>query len=464
MPKVQTICPNCNQPMIAELTQVVDVGINPELKQALLSGQLNTAQCQVCGFQGQIPVPLVYHDPDKEILLTFSPAGAGKSMEEKQGALAPLLQRVVDALPPEQRKGYLFQPQEMLTMNSLVKTVLKEDGITEEMIEQQQKKMALLEKLFTQNQEQLVETVRSNEEMIDQEFFALFTEIAQRILASQDQNAIQKIRLIQEKLLEETELGRKIDLERKDLQAAQEKLEKLGENLSRSSLLDLVINAPSEGQVKALTSLARPAMDYNFFELFTELIEAAEGTRRNQLVERRNKILKWTQEIDQAINQRVNAARGVLQTILEEDEPGEALRKNLASIDEYFLQALGQEMEQAKQDQDPDRTRKLEQILHEIEAITTPPELKIIDQLLAAAEEEEELIKKIDELDQDINSDLVSYLTSILNNYQQQIEQSQGDQEEELQESFQLLQKVHNAVIRRSMRKKMTESGKQDQG
>ena len=120
MPKIQTSCPNCQQPIVADIHQVIDVKQDPRLKDILLSGGLNLAQCQVCGFQGQIPVPLVYHDGEKELLLTFSPPDAKKTMEEKESALAPLLKRVTDSLTPEERKGYLFQPKAMLTMNTIL--------------------------------------------------------------------------------------------------------------------------------------------------------------------------------------------------------------------------------------------------------------------------------------------------------------------------------------------------------
>ena len=69
-------------------------------------------------------------------------------MEEKEAALAPLLKQIIDNLEPKDRKGYLFQPQAMLTMNNLVKNVLLADGITEEMIQDQQEKMKLLDTLF----------------------------------------------------------------------------------------------------------------------------------------------------------------------------------------------------------------------------------------------------------------------------------------------------------------------------
>jgi len=174
MPKIQTSCPNCQQPIIAEIQQVIDVGRNPQAKNLILSGELNMALCQVCGFQGQLPVPVVYHDAEKELLFTFSPPDANKTMEEKERELAPLLKTVIDNLEPKDRKGYLFQPKVMLTINNLVKNILLEDGITEEMIKNQQEKMKLLDSLFSLEGEKLTETIRANKDQIDRIFSAVF--------------------------------------------------------------------------------------------------------------------------------------------------------------------------------------------------------------------------------------------------------------------------------------------------
>ena len=91
MARIQTSCPNCSQPMVAEIFQVIDANKDFQLKEILLAGGLNSAQCQNCGFQGQLPLPLVYHDKEKDLLLTFSPPDTKKTMEEKEAALAPLI-------------------------------------------------------------------------------------------------------------------------------------------------------------------------------------------------------------------------------------------------------------------------------------------------------------------------------------------------------------------------------------
>ncbi|MFL7890904.1 MAG: CpXC domain-containing protein, partial [Anaerolineales bacterium] len=64
MPRTQINCPNCKQPIIADVQQLFDVAQDPEAKSRLLSGMSNFIQCQVCGYQGNLATPIVYHDPD----------------------------------------------------------------------------------------------------------------------------------------------------------------------------------------------------------------------------------------------------------------------------------------------------------------------------------------------------------------------------------------------------------------
>jgi len=458
MPKIQTSCPNCQQPIIAEIQQVIDVGRNPQAKNLILSGELNMALCQVCGFQGQLPVPVVYHDAEKELLFTFSPPDANKTMEEKERELAPLLKTVIDNLEPKDRKGYLFQPKVMLTINNLVKNILLEDGITEEMIKNQQEKMKLLDSLFSQEGDKLTETIRANKDQIDREFFALFAEIAQRILASQDKNKTEKIRSIQEILMTETEVGKEILEETQEIQAASKSLEALGKNLTRSSLLELVIGAPTIERVKALTSLARPAMDYEFFQMFTDKIERTDDNSRDSLVEKRNLMLKLTQQIDQQLLERVNEAKEQIEIIISEEPIEDKLMKNLNLIDQYFVQALTSEMELAVKDNQVDRKEKLEKLMQLIQDLTTPAELKIVEQLLTVSKDEKKLDEMLNKLGDQINTELIDYMTSIIGNYEEQIKTAEEGNKAELEDTFSRLKTIYNVVLRNSM--KMNLGGK----
>ena len=455
MARIQTSCPNCGQPMVAEIFQVVDVDKDPQLKEILMSGGLNFAQCQACGFQGQLPVPLVYHDKEKELLLTFSPPEANKTMEEKEAALAPLLKQVIDILEPQDKKGYIFQPQAMLTMNNLVKNVLLADGITEEMIQDQQEKMKLLDTLFNQDGEELKKTVIDNNENIDREFFAIFAEIAQRIIASRDEKSIEKIRVVQDVLMAESDIGKEILAETQEIQEATQSLEALGENLTRESLIELVINAPNLERVKAFAGLVRPAMDYEFFQNFTEKIEASAENERKDMVEKRNLILKVTQEIDEQLQQKLVDAVEVINRIIESEPIEDGLMQNIGLVDQLFVQALSGEINLAEEKKNEERKTKLIELFQIIQELTTPPELKKVEELVAIADDKEKLDGAMEEIDPELLEKVIGYLTSIISNYEEQAAQGEAENLDQLNESLDKLKSVFNELLRKSMEKKM---------
>lgn len=455
MPKIQTSCPNCNQPIVADIYQVLDIKQEPQLKELLLSGRLNFAQCSVCGFQGQLPVPLVYHDGEKELLLTFTPPDANKTMEEKESALAPLLKQVTDSLTPEERKGYLFQPQTMLTMNNLVKNVLLADGITEEMIQAQQEQMRLLELLLSAEGEQLTKVVREHKEQINREFFGLFAEIAQQVVASGDEASIAKIQQLQDVLMDETEVGRSIKSEAEEIKKATQSLEALGNNLTRSSLLELILAAPNQERVKAFAGLIRPAMDYEFFKLFTDKIESSDPDKRKELVERRNLLLKLTQEIDQQLEERVSETKSQIDSILESDSLEEALYQNIRSVDQFFVQVLSTELNQARENDDAQREEKLKELLGIIQKLTAPPELEAIEALLEASDDEDKLSARIDEMDDQLLPRVIEYLTSLISNYEDQIDTGEAENLEQMKATQGKLKQVYNSMLKKSMEQKM---------
>lgn len=455
MARIQTSCPNCSQPLVAELFQVIDVAKDRQLKEVLLTGGLNFAQCQVCGFQGQLPVPLVYHDKEKELLLTFSPPDPTKTMEQKEAAMAPLLKQIIDNLEAKDRKGYLFQPQTMLTMNNLVKNVLLADGITEEMIQNQQDKMKLLDTLFSQDEEQIKKTVRENNKNIDREFFAIFAEIAQRILSSQDEAAAVKVKIVQDILMAESDIGKEILAETMEIQAATKSLEALGDNLTRASLLELVISAPNLERVKALAGLVRPAMDYEFFQTFTERIEATDDKHRKALIEKRNLILKVTQEIDTQVEIRIKSAVEVINRIVENDSIEEGLMKNIGLVDQFFVQALSGEINKAEKTKNEERKNHLIELYNYIQSLTTPPELKKVEELIDLVDDEQKMKEAINGIEPEFLEKLIGYLTSIISNYEEQSLKDDSENGDQIKDTLANLKLIFNALLRKSMQDKM---------
>src|SRR5512136_3498137 len=149
MPQTQIACPRCKQMITANVEQLFDVSSDPGAKQRLLGGVSNVARCPYCGYEGRLATPIVYHDADKELLLTYFPPELGMPVNEQEKLVGPLITQVTNRLTPEKRKAYLLRPQSFLTYQSLIERILVADGITPEMIQAQKKRVSLVERLLS---------------------------------------------------------------------------------------------------------------------------------------------------------------------------------------------------------------------------------------------------------------------------------------------------------------------------
>ena len=77
MARTSVPCPNCKTPITVDLIRLFDTNTDPDAKQILLSGQANYYQCPSCRSHGIYPTPIVYHDPEKELLLSYFPPELG---------------------------------------------------------------------------------------------------------------------------------------------------------------------------------------------------------------------------------------------------------------------------------------------------------------------------------------------------------------------------------------------------
>ncbi len=454
MPRTQINCPNCSQPIAADVEQLFDVAQDPRAKQALISGVSNFAQCPHCGYQGNLATPIVYHDPEKELLLTFVPPELGLTRDEQERIIGPLINKVVDSLPQEERKGYLFSPKSMLTHKSLVETILEADGITKEMIEAQEKKMSLIQRLMTASEQARVEIIGQEDELIDEEFFALFSRLAEAALIGSDQEAAESLRDLQDVLLEHSTLGAEIKAESEEIQAARQALEEIGEELTREKLLDLIIDAPNESRLRAYVQMTRPGMDYQFFQQLSEKIDRGQGEEKNRLLELREKLLDYTREIDVAVEKRMQLARQNLETLLQAEDIEGTIKANMAAVDEFFVQVLTEALEAARETGDLDRSSKLQQIMTAIEEqATAPPEFELIDDLLEIADDEDALVKVLSSQADEVNARLLEIMTGLMTQIQASVESAKGEAREKQQEMLNALQKVYNAALRISMQK-----------
>jgi hypothetical protein len=395
---IPVTCPNCKYRFVAPVMTIIDVGQRPDAKAIFLSGQMNVAACPQCGNAGMLNTPLVYHDPDKELLLTYVPPELGLPEMEQQRIVGDLTNRVISALPAEKRKGYLLRPKSYLRLEAMVKDVLQADGITQEMLEAQRARAELLERLLRADGEQTRQAIaQANDTQIDYEFFDLLTlniELAQR---GQQPALVSELLALREQLLRWTTLGQ-------ELNAREEAIASLGlspegdlHEITRERLLDKLIEAATQGgavktvKVETMVAMGRPAIDYVFYQQLTERIAAAEQAGEREQAETlttlRQTILDVTASLDEEARQAAEETREFLQQALENDDPQAFIRANANQVDNLFMNILAANMQAAER---AGQTAAVEQLRKVSDAVTAlvlesqPPEIQFINQLLSA--------------------------------------------------------------------------------
>ncbi len=352
-----------------------------------LSGQVNIAACPQCGYAGMLSTPLVYHDPEKELLFTFAPSAPGLLEAEQQRIIGDLTNRVISALPAEKRRGYLLRPRSFLQMEAMIEAILEADGITKEMLEAQRAKAALLDRLLRATSEEARRVIaQENDAQLDYQFLQLLTLNIELAQAEGQTEVVQQLLELREQLMDWTTTGQ-------DVSAREEAIQSLGKEITREGLLEKLVEAALAGQqakVETMIAVARPAIDYVFYQQLTERITAAEKAdnteETNTLKALRETILDLTGRIDARVRQETEQAAQFLQTVLESDDPEEVIRANLDQVNELFLGILGTNLELATQSGRTDMADKLQQIgdlLTQIMLEGQPPEIQFINRLLA---------------------------------------------------------------------------------
>lgn len=417
MAKIQTQCPRCKAPVVAEIEQLFDLNVNPHAKQRLLSGQVNVIHCPACGYEGMLGTPIVYHDPEKELLLTFVPSELGLPANEQEKLIGPLLNQVMNKLPPEKRKAYLLRPQTMFTFQTLIERVLEADGITRQMIDEQQKRLNLLQRILSTPQaESRLEIIKQEEALIDASMFSLLTRLIESALAQGDERGARVLAAIQKELLDNTTIGQEIKNQSEEAQQAVQMLQEAAkEGFTRQKLLDLVIQtAESDVKLSTIVSMTRNGMDYTFFQMLAERIEQASDEEKTRLENLRQKLLDFTRKVDEQIQLQLEDSRKLLNQILAAENVETATQEHLGELDAYFVEVLQQELNAARSNGDLDRIAKLQQVNGVLEqASAPPPELALIEQLLEAPSYDERM-KLLQEKSEMVTPEFVQMLSALI--------------------------------------------------
>ena len=388
MPQTQIACPRCRQMIAANVEQLFDVTQDPQSKQRLLGGVSNMARCPYCGYQGRLATPVVYHDNEKELLLTYFPPELNVPLNGQEKIIGPLIKKVMDSLLPEKRKAYLLNPVANLTYESMIKTILGKDGITPEMLKEQQDRVQVIERLLQATSPDVrAEIIKQNLNLFDEQFFALFSRLAQSAAASGQEPVARAMVELQKQLLEETDFGRQLKETVGEMETAQKALQEAGQGLTREKLLELVLASPGDARTRAYVSLARAGMDYQFFQLLSDKLAGASGEEKTKLEAIREKLLDFTNELDKQIEARYKQAQEFVESLLSQDDIVKAVRDNLDAFTQDAVDIINQMLRQASEKSDYARMGKLQKMVEVLREVSTPPEVAFVEQLLDAPDD-----------------------------------------------------------------------------
>jgi hypothetical protein len=369
--------------------QVLDVGKQPELKGALLSGRLQN-----------LTAPFLYHDPAKQLCLALFPMELGLGEMETQRVIGQMTQSIMRGLPQEAPKAYLLQPKMFFTFQSLIEAIFEADGVTTEMLRKQQEKADLLRDFMRQSDIEAVrEIVRKNDDKVDAEMFDL-------LAASMDANAgpgreqvLQSLMGLQQILVDETTFGKTIGVRMAVLEAFQK-------DPTRENLLSNLISAPDAETRESLVAMGRQLLDYAFFQLLTGKIDSApDQAEKDSLIALRKEVQETRDKVDAASRQMMQGKVRLIQEIVSSKDPLAFAREREGEIDDTLIaviQANAQEAQKRNDKNTLDALQAVYNIAMQIMSERQPPEVQIIQALLQSKypDETEKMLTELkDEVD-----------------------------------------------------------------
>ena len=389
-------CPNCGQPINATVDNLINVAANPEAKGRLLTGRLNSVQCPHCNVVSTIAAPVLYHDAEKELLISFVPMELGLPKEQQEKAIGDLMRQLTSQLPQGGMKGYLFRPREALTMQGLVDQILEADGVTPEMMEAQRARIRLVETLLQTPPDQLPEVIKQHDNQIDSQLFQAIMVMAQRTMQENRPDIAERLMMLQNLVLENSTVGQEMMAQGEQQEAVVREvvadIEGMGESAQLSDLVGLAIRYQGDDQrLQALVGLVRPALDYAFFQELTAQIGQAPADERQQLEQLRERLTELTALVDQQQQMAVQNAVRLLQAIASEPDPTELIMANMEAIDDTFMAVLNANIQEAERRGDINSSGRLKQIYQQVVSVlqqNMQPELRFVNDLLSTEDDE----------------------------------------------------------------------------
>ncbi|HEX2995068.1 MAG TPA: hypothetical protein VHP14_09590, partial [Anaerolineales bacterium] len=339
------------------------------------------------------------------------------------------------------------------TSSTMVQAILEKDGITPEMLKEQQERVQLIERLLQASSKDVrTEIIKQNLKLFDEQFFALFSRLAQSAAGSGQEPIARAMVDLQSQLLEETEFGRSLKESVGEMEAATKALQEVGQGLTREKLLDIVLQSPGDARLRAYVSLARGGMDYQFFQLLSERIDKASGEEKTRLEGIREKLLGFTNEMDKQLEARYKQAQEFVDSLLAQDDIVKAVQDNINNFTQDAVDVVNQMLRRASDSNDYTRMGKLQKMAEVLRELSTPPEVAFIEQLLDAPDDA--AIAKMLEGNQDlVNDQFMETLLGLV----AQVDQAAEQGNPEAKNISDKLGKVYKTALKYTMQKNMGE-------
>jgi hypothetical protein len=303
---------------------------------------------------------MLYYDLEKELALVLSPNSLHLAGPDQEKMIGTLTNTLVNSLPAEKRKFYLFNPKVFLTFDSMVKAILEADGITEEVLEAQKAKIKLLEEfLQARDEAALKEKVKEHDAELDREFFEILTASMQAAQMEGNRAGAQTFYALRTILAQLSSQGQQVVA---DIDA----------NLglvhihSREDLLEKLQNAQSDEEFETLIAAGYPALDYAFFQQLTATIDeankAGDAKKAEALKNLRTKILETKAQHEELSRAALQKSVALLREVLQSSDPQKVLAQKLDEIDESFFAVLSANIEEARRQNQNEAAQAMEMI------------------------------------------------------------------------------------------------------
>jgi hypothetical protein len=375
------------------------------MKQMLLTGALNVVQCPACGTVTRVSTPFLYHDPEHEQFMVYVPMELSMAQQEQEKLIGQLVKRAMDQLPPEKRRGYMFQPQTILSLQTLMEKVLETEGVTPEMIARQRAQSDLLGELLDADRETASRVIAERADDFDEQFFAMLSVLTESAEQSAQDDALLKLMNLRALLYQKTEYGQRLEAQQMALHRFNREAKTAGGVSPDLLLKHVMANRKDLEVVDGLVRAAAPALNYQFFVLLSEKIEKREkaGLDATELEALRDHLLSVQQEIETQSRRIVERASQTLQRILSADDVRQAVRDNLDHIDDSFMYILSASIAQAEERGESAKEQALVAVydaIREVMDSQMPPEIRLLNEIMSleSAEAQREFLNERPEM------------------------------------------------------------------